>query len=177
MTFTIDIDNNITVWASSQQTQEREEGTETFSRPQELATLAAQWPGSRLVEIWNGLPGVEPVQRFTSRQVAAARIWKAIPHLPPTAGAGRRQVAPKKANTRNKANRRTRPAGRQNTQTAKVIALLQQPEGATLQTIRRATGWQTHSVRGFISGQLKKKLGLKVRSSQRDGERVYSIKR
>src|SRR5712691_10786836 len=83
MTFTIDIDNNITVWASSQQTQEREEGTETFSSPQELATLAAQWPGSRLVEIWNGLPGVEPVQRFTSRQVAAARIWKAIPHLPP----------------------------------------------------------------------------------------------
>jgi hypothetical protein len=41
----------------------------------------------------------------------------------------------------------------------------------------RATGWQTHSVRGFVSGQLKKKLGLKVRSSQRDGERVYSIKR
>jgi hypothetical protein len=41
----------------------------------------------------------------------------------------------------------------------------------------RATGWQPHSVRGFVSGQLKKKLGLKVRSSQRDGERVYSIKR
>jgi len=48
---------------------------------------------------------------------------------------------------------------------------------ATLQAIMRATSWQTHSVRGFISGQLKKKLGLKVRSFQRDGERVYSIKR
>src|SRR5216683_6218844 len=137
MTFTIDVANNITVLDSAEKIEERREGTETFSSSQELDALAGKWPGSRLVEIWNGLPGVEPVQRFTSRQVAAARIWKAIPHLPPTAGAGRRQVAPKKANTRNKANRRTRPAGRQNTQTAKVIALLQQPEGATLQTIRR----------------------------------------
>ena len=57
-----------------------------------------------------------------------------------------------------------------------MIALLQQPQGATLRAIMRATGWQTHSVRGFVSGHLKKKLGLKVRSSQRDGERVYSIK-
>ena len=62
------------------------------------------------------------------------------------------------------------------TRTARVIALLQRPQGATLQVIMRATGWQTHSVRGFISGQLKTKLGLKVRSSMRDGERVYSIK-
>jgi len=55
--------------------------------------------------------------------------------------------------------------------------LLERPEGATLQAIMRATGWQTHSVRGFISGHLKKKLGLKVRSSKREGERVYSIQR
>jgi Protein of unknown function (DUF3489) len=39
-----------------------------------------------------------------------------------------------------------------------------------------ATGWQAHSVRGFISGQLTKKLRLKVRSGKRDGERVYSIR-
>ena len=60
---------------------------------------------------------------------------------------------------------------------ARVIAMLERPEGATLQAIVRATGWQTHSVRGFISGHLKKKLGLKVRSSKREGERVYSIRR
>ena len=176
MTFTIDVDNNITVLASSQLTEQHAEGTETFNNPQELAALAAKWPGSRLVEIWNGLPGVEPVARFTSRQVATTRIWKAIQNLEPNAGAGRRQAAPKKASARNRASRRTRPAGQENTKTAKVIALLQQPEGATLRAIMRATGWQTHSVRGFISGQLKKKLGLKVRSSKRDGERVYSIK-
>ena len=85
-------------------------------------------------------------------------------------------MAPNKASAKHKASRRPRPAGRENTKTAKVIALLQQPEGATLRAIMRATGWQTHSVRGFVSGHLKKKLGLKVRSSQRDGERVYSIK-
>jgi hypothetical protein len=177
MTFTIDAENNITVLAPSQQSEKSEQGTETFSSPQELAALAAKWPGSRLVEIWNGLPGMEPVERFTSRRVAATRIWKAIQNLEPTAGARRRQVAPRKASAKNKASRRARATGRENSKTAKVIALLQQPEGATLQAIMRATGWQTHSVRGFISGQLKKKLGLKIRSSKLDGERVYSIKR
>ena len=68
----------------------------------------------------------------------------------------------------------TRAAGQ--TKTARVIALLERPQGATLKAIMKATDWQTHSVRGFISGHLKKKLGLKVRSSVR-GERVYSIKR
>jgi hypothetical protein len=97
--------------------------------------LAATWPGSRQVEIWNSLPGVEPVERFTSRQVAAARIWKAIQNLQPTAGAQRRQVAPKKGSARNKASRHARPAVRENTKTAKVIVLLQRPEGATLQAI------------------------------------------
>src|SRR5260370_23807068 len=94
MTFSIDVDNNITVLASSQQIEERQEGTEAFSSSHQLAALAAKWPGSRLVEIWNGLPGVEPVERFTSRQVAATRIWKAIQNLQPTAGARRPQVAP-----------------------------------------------------------------------------------
>ena len=175
MTFAIDIDNNISALDSAEKIEERQEGTEIFSSSQELDALAGKWPGSRLVEIWNSLPGVEPVERFTSRQVAAARIWKAIQQLQPTAGAQRRRVAPKKVSTGNKASRR--PAAHAHTKMAKVIALLQRPEGATLQAIMRATSWQTHSVRGFISGQLKKKLGLKVRSFQRDGERVYSIKR
>jgi len=40
----------------------------------------------------------------------------------------------------------------------------------------KATGWQVHSVRGFLSGQLLKKLGLRVKSFRQDGERVYAIK-
>jgi hypothetical protein len=56
-----------------------------------------------------------------------------------------------------------------------VIALLQQPTGASLKAIMQATGWQAHSVRGFVSGQLGKKMGLRVSSFQREGERVYRI--
>ena len=53
MTFTIDVDNNITVLDSTEKIEERQEGTETFSSSQELDALAGKWPGSRLVEIWN----------------------------------------------------------------------------------------------------------------------------
>src|SRR5437588_2843429 len=108
MTFTIDVDNNITVLDSTEKIEERQEGTETFSSSQELDALAGKWPSSRLVEIWNSLPGVEPVERFTSRQVAAARIWKAIQQLQPNVVAQRRRVAPKKVSAGNKASRRAR---------------------------------------------------------------------
>ena len=55
-------------------------------------------------------------------------------------------------------------------------ALLQRKGGATLTQIVKATGWQAHSVRGFISGALGKKMGLTVESAKReDGERVYSL--
>src|SRR5579859_3488840 len=89
MTFTIDVDDNITILASSQPSEKHEEGTETFSSQHELYALAAKWPGTRLVEIWNSLPGVEPVERFTSRHVAATRIWKAIQNLQPATEARR----------------------------------------------------------------------------------------
>src|SRR5947207_11205343 len=177
MTFTIDVDNNITVLASSQQIEERQEGTETFSSPHQLAALAEKWPAARLVEIWNGLRGVEPVERFTSRQVAVGRIWKAMQRLESGGAGPRPRATTKKPSPRKKATPPVRKRAGSHNKTERVIALLERPEGATLKAIMRATGWQTHSVRGFISGQLKKKMGLKVRSSKREGERVYSIKR
>ena len=62
------------------------------------------------------------------------------------------------------------------TKTALVLALLRRPGGATLEEIRNATGWQAHSVRGFLSGKVAKRMGLKVTSARRaDGSRVYSI--
>ena len=63
------------------------------------------------------------------------------------------------------------------TKAATIIALLKEPSGGTLKAIMAATGWQPHSVRGFISAQLVKKRKLKVKSFKRNGERVYKIPR
>jgi hypothetical protein len=66
--------------------------------------------------------------------------------------------------------------GRAGSKIAKLIALLRRPGGATIETLAKVTGWQAHSVRGAISGTIKKKLGHTVKSERRgDGERVYSI--
>src|ERR1700693_2656650 len=72
--FTIDSENNITIFASLKEIQGSEEGIETFTNEDEFAALADKWPGGRLVEVWNSLPGVQPVERFTSRRVAGGRI-------------------------------------------------------------------------------------------------------
>jgi Protein of unknown function (DUF3489) len=173
---TIDTDNNITVFASLKDVADDGGGIEIFTSVEELAGLAAGWPGARLAEIWNTLPGVEPVQRFTSKPVAVKRIWKAIQRLEPTRGANR----PQPASTKRRASKKAGPAVvttvQPDTKAAQLIALLRQPQGATLKTIMRAMDWQAHSVRGFISRQVGKRMGLRVRSFKRDGERVYAVK-
>lgn len=72
---------------------------------------------------------------------------------------------------------KTKPTGaREGSKTEKVVEMLKRSGGATLGEIMKATAWQPHSVRGFISGTLGKKMGLKVESAKNDaGERVYSI--
>ena len=76
-----------------------------------------------------------------------------------------------------KPNGRTSPAAvRPGTKQALMIDLLKRKKGATIEKIVEATGWQPHSVRGAISGTLKKKLGLAVTSEKvGDGSRVYRI--
>ena len=58
---------------------------------------------------------------------------------------------------------------------SRVIALLQSPTGATIEAMMKTTGWQQHSVRGFLAGVVRKRLKLKLGSKKVDGNRVYQI--
>ena len=151
--FTIDSHNFIARLATH---EPHAHEVETFTSEKELAKLAAQWPARRLVEIWNGIPGVRRVAKFTDRKTAVRRLWTKAQELRPV--------------------QTKSPTARDGTKAASVIALLREPAGATLKAIMATTGWQSHTVRGFISAQLTKKLGLRVQSFTRDGERVYRVR-
>jgi hypothetical protein len=96
-----------------------------------------------------------------------------------------RTGAPKKANSGKKASpAKKTPKGakkaagaRDGSKAAKVLDLLKRPGGASARELQKATGWMPHSVRGFLSGTVGKKLGLAVVSTKgEDGERTYSVK-
>src|SRR5262245_26153149 len=58
---------------------------------------------------------------------------------------------------------------------ARIIAMPRTPDGATIEALMRVTGWQPHSVRGFLAGVIRKKLGLNLVSTAADKGRVYRI--
>jgi hypothetical protein len=100
------------------------------------------------------------------------------PHVAPVRGKSGRKANSSKKRTKapKKATKIKADGARQGTKTEKALDLLKRADGATLKEIMKATGWHAHSVRGFISGTLGKKMGLKIESTKReDGERVYSL--
>src|SRR5438477_3988250 len=113
---------------------------------------AARLSGKRLLALWNALPDVEKRKKVGDRDALVNELWSAIETLPEPHSEEKR---PSKQDA--------------------VIAMLRRPEGATLDEVASATGWQRHTVRGVFSGTLKKKLGLIVASVKEDRGRVYRI--
>jgi hypothetical protein len=114
---------------------------------------------SRLVSLWNALPGVTPIAKFRDRKTAVRRFWLALQQIPPSSD--KKSARPE----------RTRAITKQD----QVIAMLRQPKGATIDDIVGVTKWQRHTVRGMIAGALKKRLGLRVVSEKAERGRVYRI--
>jgi hypothetical protein len=178
--FAIDTDNTITAYLAGEAISE---GQARFASEKELAKLAANWPADRLVQLWNSFAGVtpfddlKPVKKFTDRKTAVARVWKAIQRLNAAPAPQAPNVAPKDNRSRQAAKAEDgAPTAREGSKKALVLEMLRRPEGATLQEIMSATGWMAHSVRGFLSGSLSKKMGLTVESAKSDGgARVYRI--
>jgi len=102
-----------------------------------------------------------------------ARVGAQGAHVAPKKG-----KAGKKANPAKKAPKAAKEKGaRDGSKAAQVLDLLKRPDGATLAELMKATAWQAHSVRGFLSGTVSKKLGMTVISTKvDDGERTYSVK-
>jgi hypothetical protein len=115
---------------------------------------AAPLSGKRLLALWNALPGVEKRRKVGDRTALIDQLWTAIEALPEPEP----QSDPKRPSKQDA-----------------VIAMLQRPDGATVDEVAGAMGWQRHTVRGLFSGTLKNKLGLTLASSREERGRVYRI--
>lgn len=191
-TFTIDTDNNITAHPTAELAATEATGATAFGSQAAFAKLSGEWPLERLAEIWNGIPGQKPVKKFVERNKAVARIWRAIQTLaaPAETGAGKatenkakrrpaNKVSKKKAKTAAKSSRKAAPkssaTAERSNKKAEVLAMMSRSQGATLAEIMTHTGWQAHTVRGFIS-ILGSKGGHSIESAKNEaGERTYKI--
>jgi hypothetical protein len=116
----------------------------------------------------------KPKQPKTNKK---ATVAPQKPRVAPAKGkAGNKATPAKKGARAAKGDKKAKPA-REGSKTAKVLELLQRPGGASANELMKATGWQPHSVRGFLSGTVGKKMGLAVASAKGgDGQRIYSVK-
>jgi hypothetical protein len=187
-TFTIDHENNITVFASAEEAAQAGDATAIqFDSQAAFARVSADWPLSRFVEIWNSISGNRQVSKFADRKKAVARIWAAIqpiaeravasqPQEPKPAKPAKGAKPAKKAKGAKKATgKKTGDKGERRNKKAEVIAMMKRAKGATLAQIAEATGWQKHTIRGFVS-LLGSRGGEKIESSKSTaGDRTYRI--
>jgi len=141
--------------------------TKIWQRIQSLGEAAPAQPAAAKPE-----PAAKP--KADKKAKGGAQAAKGAP----AKGKPSKKTTPAKAAPKGKKSAKAEAAGpREGSKTATVIALLERKGGATLAEVMRATKWQAHSVRGFVSGNLGKKMGRTVESTKReDGERVYQLK-
>src|ERR1035437_292274 len=127
-------------------------------------------------------PEKAPSKKAASKKGGAPKAKKAAKEAKPTSKkaskAAAKPAAKKEAKPASKKAAKVKEAKvpREFSKKAIVLDLLRRPKGATLAEIAKATDWQNHSIRGFISGNLTKKMGLTVESTKNDaGERTYRI--
>lgn len=141
-----------------------------------LLQATADFPMKRLVEIWNGIPGLTPVKRFMNREAGLKRIWQAVQSLAVTEPkAAETKASKKRADFSGSGEIHSGTPFRADSKQAQVVALMTRPDGASIDEIMNVTGWQRHTVRGFIAGACAKK-GIKVESSKTlAGLRIYKV--
>ena len=115
---------------------------------------AAPLGGKQLLALWNALPGVAKRKKVGDRAALIDQLWLAIEALP---------------------DPEPQPDEHRPSKQTMVIAMLRRPEGATVDEVVSATGWQRHTVRGVFSGTLKEKLRLTIASAKEERGRVYRI--
>ena len=181
-TFAINTDNNITAFTAAEQVPEGQDRSPPRrnwpSSPPTGPSTASPRSGTPS-PAWYPSTSLKPVKKFTDRKTAVEPDLEGHPRPDARPAPQAADVAPKKASGRGKRPppQDAGPNGaREGSKKAIVLDMLKRPDGATLAEIQSATNWQAHSVRGFISGSLTKKMGLTVESSKRDdGQRLYRV--
>ena len=134
----------------------------------EAATLAEQGP--------QAVPVTPVSKKGTSQKKGAPKASKGAKKAVKQPKAAPKKQAKEKVASKKTAKVKEAAVPREFSKKAIVLDLLRRPKGATLAEIAKATDWQNHSIRGFISGNLTKKMGLTVESSKNEaGERTYQI--
>ena len=124
------------------------------------------------------LGGAEVVRRMASRKPREDPMTRTKSKLKTVTHSRPVKTAKRKSSKRPvpvDAVSRTLTKARTGTKNAQVLAMLQDRAGTTIAAIMAATGWQQHSVRGFLAGVVRKRLGLNLISEPGEGGRVYRI--
>lgn len=124
---------------------------------------------------------VQEVAKAPDHDAAADSAEVAASDATTKAKSGKRPARAKRAGAKKtaavsaKATKELADQHKPDSQQDKIVALLQRPRGAALDDLVKETGWQKHSVRGFLAGTVRKKLKLKLMSKKIDGVRTYRI--